>query len=79
MAIELKPCPFCGKEPKQQENRAGGIVIFCNSLDCELLSVDGEAGSAEETEAVIAAWNRRPCSPTGAHRDATRKGHYDLD
>jgi hypothetical protein len=40
-------------------NRAGGILIFCNSLQCELLSIDGEAEDANENAAVIAAWNTR--------------------
>jgi hypothetical protein len=59
MSQELKPCPFCGKQAKTQTNRAGGLVIFCNSLECELLSIDGEAEDEHENAALIAAWNTR--------------------
>jgi Lar family restriction alleviation protein len=59
MPTEIKPCPFCGKPAKVFENRAGGIVICCNSLDCEMLSADGESETQHESDDLIAAWNRR--------------------
>ena len=54
MTDNLKPCPFCGRIPKTQDNRAGGLHIFCGMDSCGQAEV--EADSWEEAEA---AWNIR--------------------
>ncbi len=34
MDEELKPCPFCGKEPKVTYEGGGYVIIRCGNADC---------------------------------------------
>ena len=54
---KLLPCPFCGRTPKSQENRAGGLHIFCSHEACGQSEVEGDYQEA------IAAWNTRAPHP----------------
>jgi hypothetical protein len=53
---ELKPCPFCGDQPKQS-TIGDTYKIECESAFCGMSSIHGpifDAGSTTE------AWNNRP-------------------
>lgn len=50
MSEQLKPCPFCGAEPREEWN--GGRQILCE--------VCGVGTSVEDTpEKALAVWNTR--------------------
>lgn len=48
---ELKPCPFCGSEDLECEDKKHIAAIYC---DC-----DAMMGYFDTIEEAIAAWNRR--------------------
>ena len=56
---ELKPCPFCGKQPFKQTDHPF-TRIFCSSQRCKI--VVETYGSRKEATAV-AAWNDRAVDP----------------
>jgi Lar family restriction alleviation protein len=61
MSAKLKPCPFCGAEPRVRpvRNHSNGMryaSVVCWNDDCKV-SVHATGDSEEE---AIAAWNRRP-------------------
>lgn len=56
----LKPCPFCGKQPKfYSESRFSGgqryFMVNCVDKKCLI----GPMTGWDSEDAVIAAWNRR--------------------
>ena len=54
--MELKPCPFCGKQPCLKEsNGYSKMQIFCHCPPDPLVVDDG----GETREAVIEKWNTR--------------------
>lgn len=58
MTHKLKPCPFCGDEPKLTVGY-DGPRIGCENRKC--LIAPSTDNYADEGDA-IAAWNRRPTS-----------------
>lgn len=50
LTIELKPCPFCGAKPDDQD-----VGLFV--VECPNCGIVGPA--AENRDAAIQAWNRR--------------------
>lgn len=53
-SIELKPCPFCGSEPKGTLQTGGGIVIAIRCCECKAMGPH----AASESKA-IEKWNKR--------------------
>jgi hypothetical protein len=57
---ELRPCPFCGREPDTENAHAKGTDIYCAFEDCGgariFVSVDETQRHGEE---AVARWNRR--------------------
>lgn len=64
MSAKLKPCPFCGGEPKLLSGGPGNQFATCKV--CKASSDDGS------TERVTAAWNRRALLPAHPEPDAGR-------
>lgn len=55
----LKPCPFCGGEAMQSENRAAGLHWW--QIECVARLCSAVGPTAYDTEAAaITAWNTRP-------------------
>lgn len=64
---EMKPCPFCGKEPALQVDkrypRTGGVFpvdgysVVCNTFSCPIYHADNTYFAKAET--AIEAWNTR--------------------
>ena len=56
---ELKPCPFCGGEPRIHESRMylGVFSIVCS--ECPAKIDDGEDHLGLKIEEAINAWNKR--------------------
>jgi hypothetical protein len=52
----LKPCPFCGAEPKIAKLANGGIYVHCANVKCPVLP-SGFVG--RDVGEVVAAWNTR--------------------
>lgn len=61
MKEEIKPCPFCGKEPEvQQDENFFGMTewwIACLNFDCPVDNVT--TGSFAIKQKAINAWNKR--------------------
>lgn len=59
MNEELKPCPFCGREPKIEYWSSGGTMymIKCNNPDCPVPVVSYPVG--RDFDEVLADWNWR--------------------
>lgn len=55
---ELKPCPFCGGEPKLQGFKINGKQEYSITCENEGCGVTVHAG-IDKLELVIAAWNTR--------------------
>jgi len=51
---ELKPCPFCGSDPKTTIHYDTRLTIYCGCGMCQTAS-----GSNDELD-VVAQWNTRP-------------------
>ena len=50
---DLKPCPFCGGEAREEEADDGGKFIECSTCSaCTALHYD-------RAENLVSAWNRR--------------------
>lgn len=62
MAVELKPCPFCGTEQTSCARNGefsfnavpGGWVVMCENLSC---CAEGPARPTKEE--AVRAWNQR--------------------
>ena len=57
---ELKPCPFCGKEPELRTlsgNQSTYYYIECRNFDCLLYCYTKH--KYENYQQAIEAWNRR--------------------
>ena len=57
--IKLKPCPFCGNEPKIEFNESIGYVSYyvkCINLECNVEVYTFDFNTKEE---AIEAWNNR--------------------
>ena len=58
MSVELKPCPFCGKEPKEVGSNIIGISVFCGNSQCPATPmVEGRNRAT-----AYPAWNTRSLS-----------------
>jgi len=58
MQPDLKPCPFCGKQPEIVGSDADDFCqISCGNIDCFATFVRQNEASA------VAAWNRRVAEP----------------
>ncbi len=55
MSDELKPCPWCGKQPVLYKNSAGFVVVECANLECQVVCSVTESTKPN----AIAAWNTR--------------------
>lgn len=53
---ELKPCPFCGRQPKIKYATWVGYSILCVNEDCGVMVT---TASVPTMELAIMAWNRR--------------------
>lgn len=81
MREELKPCPFCGGEPKAPEQKGGSderfgynfhMVIECEcGIKLSRQSKEGKGGwcadQGEARKAVTEAWNRRIYADTDGY------------
>lgn len=69
---KLKPCPFCGGDPKFVEVTGGWCAIVCNRCDattkCFIISSDYAA-----KDRAVKAWNRR------VNDASVRHGHWIKD
>ena len=52
MGIELKPCPFCGAQPEEQD-------IGSYFVECPGCGLQGPSGARDGVEPSVAAWNHR--------------------
>lgn len=57
MAIELKPCPFCGGEPLALYNM--GWMIHCPSCQFDYGSEGDDTGGHSSERIAADAWNKR--------------------
>ena len=66
MPNELKPCPFCGKDPKLQEDiryprpkceAKRAYEVICENWDCPIHHADTYYSLSKKK--AIEAWNRR--------------------
>ncbi|GHT52912.1 hypothetical protein FACS1894106_2660 [Spirochaetia bacterium] len=61
--LELKPCPFCGKEAKMYTNNKIATFLYGHSYSVrctnELCYCFVVSNPTETKEAAIAAWNKR--------------------
>ena len=62
MAIELKPCPFCGGEANVFVSFEGGVFVIC--MKCQtrtktLVDFPKYNKPTNAVDKVIEAWNRR--------------------
>ena len=58
---ELKPCPFCGKEPEIFDFKDGRFIVQCSNSDCDVYpytSIHRDRADA------ITAWNQRATAYT---------------
>ena len=67
MSEKLKPCPFCGCEPKlkyigNEFTRKRSIEIKCSNINCRVTMVNGAIRFDFKwlEDVSIKAWNRRP-------------------
>ena len=66
--MELKPCPFCGKNAVVNEDKCDGSKFY--SVSCENCGVS--TGCSENKQRMIDDWNRRndkllPCPYCGGN------------
>ena len=54
--VELKPCPFCGAEPKRVKMENGMHYVMCNNLKCRATVVTFAFPRMSD---ATKAWNRR--------------------
>ena len=66
---ELKPCPFCGEEPKVIEDISVSWVV-CDNSDCVVYARTLLKKTREE---AIEAWNTRAEDIDARVKDTTRK------
>lgn len=59
--MEIKPCPYCGRKPKEYSDGGGFHVAYCNNPNCQ---------NSGEADLSIAAWNTRPIEDAQAARIA---------
>jgi len=61
MADELKPCPFCGEQPRTiDDDSYGACMVFCIKCD---YTPDQCFKKVGELDQAIAAWNTRAAPP----------------
>lgn len=72
MSQELKPCPFCGGEPRlvdgTQMTPDHGAFVMCRNCEATIPILDS-------TDAAVSSWNRRPPEQSGG--DEARLKAYD--
>ena len=64
--IELKPCPFCGSEPKIFEQLP--YHVYCSNIHCICSSVPKGFTSIYD---AVKAWNTRPLRGAALSEDWT--------
>jgi predicted RNA-binding Zn-ribbon protein involved in translation (DUF1610 family) len=63
MAIEARPCPFCGSTVKVRNNPlTGGVTFMCDAPHCGA-DVMFYAGDRKGTLVNFTLWNRRDGVP----------------
>ena len=61
MADELKPCPFCGEQPRTiDDDSYGACMVFCIKCD---YTPDQCFKKVGELDQAIAVWNTRAAPP----------------
>lgn len=73
---ELKPCPFCGKEPTAFKDNYDRIAIMCENcnlyfgieLECGEELVDGWRVRIKSVEEAVEMWNKRAGKKEGAKK-----------
>ena len=55
--MELKPCPFCGREAATTFNTIFGYQVYCTNDDCFMS--EAIMHDKETEQDAIEAWNRR--------------------
>ena len=74
---ELKPCPFCGKEPTAFKDNYDRIAIRCENcnlyfgieLECGEELVDGWRARIKSVEEAVEMWNKRADKKEGAKNE----------
>lgn len=93
MEIELKPCPFCGEQPKihpANPERDGGAWTSIECANCVTMPPDTHSvarvthyADSGHFEAALAAWNTRAPDPElarlRAENEALRERIAELD
>ena len=77
MTDKIKPCPFCGKEPRIIVDEGPDVGFDEYLIDCDCISgieVYGHEVDGDTEESTIAKWNTRPIEDRlRAQRDRLRK------
>ena len=56
---KLKPCPFCGREPKYiTEDASQMVTIYCRACPCEMSMFYGSRADKGEGP-IVERWNTR--------------------
>ena len=69
---ELKPCPFCGKEPVRSHPQPSEFIIQCGNPECRV-----RVYAVDNFDLPVESWNTRAEEPERvAHWNINCDGYY---